>query len=161
MERQTKQRDSIRQAIEHAGRPLSISEILIAAQGRVSGLGVATVYRTLKALVKDGLIVQVEMPGEPPRYEAAGKDHHHHFYCRACERVYEVEGCTGDFTWMTPPGFTLDGHDVMLFGRCADCAGPRVSSSKASAAGAAAKPPRPTRPPQHKPHAHPKPRSPR
>ncbi|MCC6678854.1 MAG: transcriptional repressor [Phycisphaerales bacterium] len=128
MERQTRQRESIRRAIQDADRPLSISEILAAAKGRVSGLGVATVYRTLKSLVRDGLIVQVEMPGEPPRYEVAGKDHHHHFYCRGCDRVYEVEGCTGDFSWMTPRGFSLEGHDVMLFGRCSDCAGRRPAA---------------------------------
>lgn len=122
MERQTRQRDSIRQALEEAGRPLSISEVLALAKGRVSGLGVATVYRTLKALTRDGQVVQVEMPGEPPRYEIAGKDHHHHFYCRICDRVYEVEGCAGDFSRLTPPGFSLEGHEVMLFGRCTDCA---------------------------------------
>lgn len=121
MERQTKQRDAIRSALAEADRPLSISEILDSAKGRVSGLGVATVYRTLKALVQDGQIVQVEMPGSPPRYELAGKEHHHHFYCRSCERVYEVEGCAGDFSWMTPAGFELEAHDVLLSGRCARC----------------------------------------
>lgn len=132
MERHTKQRDSIRTALEEAGRPLAISEILAAAKGRVNGLGVATVYRTLKALVKDGQIVQVEMPGEPPRYEVAGKEHHHHFYCRDCERVYEVEGCTGDFAWMTPAGFRLESHDVMLAGRCAECLAKKSGAKKSS-----------------------------
>lgn len=151
MERQTRQRESIRRAIHDADRPLSISEILTAAKGRVSGLGVATVYRTLKTLIREGLIVQVEMPGEPPRYETAGKDHHHHFYCRSCDRVYEVEGCTGDFAWMTPPGFTLEGHEVMLYGRCGDCAGRRASTASKPA-----RTPRTARAPRSaaRPHRH-------
>lgn len=120
-ERQTRQRQAIRDAIDDAGVPLSPREVLEHAQSRVSGLGMATVYRTLKLLVEAGLVQAVEIPGESPRYELAGKEHHHHFYCSTCGKVYEVEGCPGDLSALTPRGFKLENHELVLFGRCARC----------------------------------------
>jgi len=97
-------------------------DILDRAQGSIEGLGLATVYRTLKILVDTDVVRLVEIPGEPPRYEMADKAHHHHFSCKACGNAFEVEGCPGDFSDLTPPGFILEGHELVLFGTCARCA---------------------------------------
>ena len=51
MERATRQNTAIRAAIESAGRPLSPTEVLDEARRHVAALGLATVYRNLKALV--------------------------------------------------------------------------------------------------------------
>lgn len=121
MERQTRQRKAIRDALQDAGRPLSPTEILTLAKPRVRGLGMATVYRSIRSLVEAGELVSVELPGEPARYESAGKHHHHHFHCRACKRVFEVEGCPEDIESLVPKGFALEAHEVVLYGRCAGC----------------------------------------
>lgn len=121
MKRDTKQRQAIRRALDDAGRPLGPHEVLEAAQVHRPGLGIATVYRTLKAMVEEGTLAQVELPGEPPRYEVNGKLHHHHFHCRACDRVYELEGCPEGLRSLTPAGFSLESHEVVLYGRCAAC----------------------------------------
>jgi Fur family ferric uptake transcriptional regulator len=121
MERSTRQRAAIVSAIEREQRPLSPVEILSSAQAEVPGLGTATVYRTLKALVAEGVLVPVELPGEPPRYEPSGAKHHHHFRCRACDRVFEVPGCAKGIGALVPPGFALDGHELVLYGRCRGC----------------------------------------
>jgi Fur family transcriptional regulator, ferric uptake regulator len=121
-ERQTRQRQAIRDAIGDAGVPLSPREILAQAKSRVDGIGMATVYRTLKLLADAGVVQTVEIPGEAPRYELAGKGHHHHFYCKGCGKVFEVDGCPGDFSELTPRGFRLDEHELVLFGKCAGCA---------------------------------------
>lgn len=121
MERDTAQRRAIRDVFEVAARPLGPREVLEAAQPDVPTLGIATVYRTLKALVGEGWLVPVDLPGEAARYELAGKKHHHHFVCDACDRVYEVEGCPGNLRAVVPPGFRLDRHEVVLYGTCEDC----------------------------------------
>ncbi|MER3483431.1 MAG: transcriptional repressor [Meiothermus sp.] len=122
MERSTRQRQAIREVLLELDRPLSPQEVLDAAQSKVPGLGIATVYRTLKGLVEEGAAVAVELPGNPPRYEPSGKTHHHHFHCTACGKVFELEGgCTSDFSAMAPPGFQTQGHEIVLYGRCADC----------------------------------------
>lgn len=120
--RRTAQRAAIRRAFESAARPLSPTEALAAAQGEVASLGVATVYRNIRSLVDEGWLSEVPLPGAPNRYEIAGKHHHHHFRCRVCDRVFEVEACPPDLRRLVPRGFRLDGHDITLFGTCAACA---------------------------------------
>ncbi len=121
MYRETRQRRAIRRALKDAGHPLSPTELLEAAREHVSSLGIATVYRNLKSLQAEGRIVPVELPGEPARYEMAGKDHHHHFHCRKCDKVYEVEGCPGNLNSVTPTGFELENHEFVLYGLCDVC----------------------------------------
>lgn len=121
MERDTAQRRAIRQVLEEAGRPLSPAEVHEAAQTEIPKLGQATVYRTLKALLEEEWIVAVQLPGEAPRYELAGKHHHHHFHCRNCQRVFEVEGCPGNLNGLVPSGFSLESHEVVLYGLCDSC----------------------------------------
>ncbi len=121
MQRSTRQREAILGVIADADRPVSTREILAEAALRVRGLGLATVYRTIKSLLADRRIVQVDIPGGTPRYEMAGKEHHHHFSCVACGRVYEIDGCPGDLRSMAPRGFEFHSHEVVLFGRCAAC----------------------------------------
>lgn len=123
MERKTRQREAIWLAFERASRPLGPLEILDAAQRDVPRLGLATVYRNIKALIGEGRLRVVELPGSADRYEVAGKDHHHHFHCRACDGVFEVETCPGDFEAVTPVGFHLEKHEVTLYGICESCAG--------------------------------------
>ena len=119
--RHTSQRDAIRSAFESTDRPLSHQEVLGLAQVRVPGLGIATVYRNINALVEEGWLAPVVLPGEPARYETAGKHHHHHFHCRRCDRVYEVEGCPGNIKPLVPRGFLLEDHEIVLYGLCAEC----------------------------------------
>jgi len=121
MERKTRQREAIREVLAAATRPLSPAEILAKAHRELPRLGIATVYRTIKALVGQGDIVPVEIPGRPTRYESAGKSHHHHFACTGCDRTYELEGCPGNVDRLAPAGFQVDAHDIILYGRCADC----------------------------------------
>lgn len=122
MQRDTKQRRAIRRAFEEAGHPLSPKEVHTAAQRDVEALGIATVYRNIRSLQEEGWLEAVELPGEPARYEVAGKEHHHHFHCRECDRVYEVEGCPGNLQTVTPRGFRLESHEFVLYGLCDRCA---------------------------------------
>jgi Fur family ferric uptake transcriptional regulator len=119
--RNTKQKNAIRAAIVAADRPVSPEEILVAAQKAVTGISIATVYRNIGALVKDRWLKPVEIPGMPPRYEVAGKAHHHHFHCDECGKVFELEGCAIDFKPRLPKGFRATAHEFFLSGQCAEC----------------------------------------
>ena len=122
MERFTRQRTAIYAVVAGAQRPLSPQEILETAQVSVEGLGLATVYRNLRALLEDGAIEAVQLPGESPRYEPAGQSHHHHFQCTQCARVFDVHACPGDLQGLAPQGFQVQRHELTLYGLCADCA---------------------------------------
>jgi Fur family ferric uptake transcriptional regulator len=119
--RKTDQKEAIRRAIAGAERPLTAQEILDAAQGFVPGIGIATVYRNVKKLCSSGWLRTVELPGEPSRYERAEMEHHHHFQCDDCGRVFDVPGCTGGVGEIVPDGFQLRTHEILMYGRCGEC----------------------------------------
>lgn len=125
--RNTRQKAAIREAFERADRPLSTDEVLAIAQSAVDGLGIATVYRNIKALVDEQWLMAMELPGEAPRYEIAGKDHHHHFRCDKCGRVFELHGCVPSIEGLADPGFSVRTHEVVLYGVCAQCGKPPAS----------------------------------
>lgn len=120
--RKTKQRDALRSVLESAERPLSVDELLKAASRRADGLGVATVYRTVAALLDEDWIEAVEVPGEPVRYERSNKAHHHHFQCQSCDRLFDIAGCLQNLRKLAPPKFRVKEHSVTLYGLCAACA---------------------------------------
>ena len=121
MERSTRQRTAIQAAIAAARRPLSPQEVLEAARADVPALGMATVYRSLRTLVEEGMVEAVTLPGEGPRYEMTGQGHHHHFQCNTCRRVFDIHACPGSLGHLAPHGFSVESHDITLYGRCGDC----------------------------------------
>jgi Fur family ferric uptake transcriptional regulator len=120
--RKTKQHAAIERTINKAGRPLSTGEVLAVARKSVANLGIATVYRNLKLLQSEGEIIQVDLPGQPARWEKARQEHHHHFLCRGCDRLIDIQICSRDLLGLVPEGYILEDHDVLLRGLCADCA---------------------------------------
>ncbi len=129
--RDTRQRRAIRAIFERAERPLGVEDVHRAALAAVPGIGVATVYRTIAALVENGLLSTVEIAGEPARYERAGQAHHHHFHCDRCGRVFDLEGCVANIRALLPSRFRLRTHEVTLSGLCSACAEPDSSVAKA------------------------------
>jgi len=126
LERSTRQRSALLTVLRQAARPLLAQELLTLSQDLVPGLGQATVYRNLKAMVEDGVLAPVMLPGENPRYELAGLQHHHHFKCQRCGKVFDVAGCPGAMASMAPPGFSVTAHDLTLYGQCAGCDSARL-----------------------------------
>jgi Fur family ferric uptake transcriptional regulator len=122
-QRRTSQREAIRAAIDDARGPLTVNEIHDRAQQRVEGLGMATVYRTVRLLLDEDVIHEVLMSDGERRYESAGLGHHHHFRCRRCDHVFDLPGCLlsiPDGTTL-PGGYIVDGHELTLFGICPRC----------------------------------------
>lgn len=121
MDRKTSQRTAIKQAFLRSDRPLAPQEVLDSVLETDQKIGIATVYRNIKLLVEQDFLIPVEIPGEPSRYEVHGKHHHHHFVCRECGRVFDIEGCPGRIEALAPEGFEVEDHEVFLYGRCPDC----------------------------------------
>lgn len=121
MNRNTRQRRALRDAFEEQNRPLSPTELLALAGEKVDGLGIATVYRTIKSLLEEGGLAQVDLPGEPPRYEIAGKPEHHHFQCTACSKVFDAPGQLEGLEKLAPEGVTVSKYILVIYGTCQDC----------------------------------------
>jgi Fur family ferric uptake transcriptional regulator len=121
MKRKTVQRDAIKEVFLHEDRPMGVEEILQIGRNSVESLNQATVYRNLKLLMEDGWLKAICHPELGTFYERAEKGHHHHFHCRSCDRLFEVEGCALSDKDSAPPGFVTEGHEVFLFGLCSSC----------------------------------------
>ncbi|TSA31350.1 MAG: transcriptional repressor [Verrucomicrobiaceae bacterium] len=121
MDRSTKQKRAIEAVLQNHRKPLTAAEILSLSLREVPSIGIATVYRSLKSLSSDGQVVAVEIPGESPRYERADKGHHHHFLCRGCGEVFELEKCLEGIKKMAPAGFLVEDHEIILYGACPSC----------------------------------------
>ncbi len=119
-----------RSVVELLGRQaccLSAQEIHDALRGEGSSIGIASVYRVLEQLSRDGFVQRVDLGSGTTRFEPAyaGGEHHHHLVCDDCGKVeafvdddlervlHKVEGRTG---------YAVAGHDVVLRGRCERCA---------------------------------------
>lgn len=128
--RRTGQRQSIEAALDKAKRPLGPQEMLALARQTAPRLGIATVYRTIQQMLNDGRLATVRIPGEPPRYELRQEDHRHYFRCRRCQQVFGLEGCPGNFDSIVPKGFSLEDHELVLYGTCGGCRDSRSSRKR-------------------------------
>ena len=123
-QRKTTQRDAILAVIQQAGGPLAVNEILDRAKNDVPSLGIATVYRNVKLLLETGGIRAVTLSDGQTRYEAAGLGHHHHFHCRVCNQVFDLDICPVSIGRQAlPPGFKVEDHELTLHGVCPSCGG--------------------------------------
>lgn len=121
MKRITTQRRAIEGVFTQHDRPLAVDEILSYGRESVPSLNIATVYRTIKLLTDNDWLVKVHHPSFGTLYERSGKDHHHHFFCRECNRAYELPGCALKLEDAAPKGFVVEDHEVFLMGKCPEC----------------------------------------
>ncbi len=128
MQRTTVQRRAILAALSDAPGPLTPQQVHDAARRDHPNLGLATVYRNLARLEEAGAITAVHLPDDATRYEPSGRGHHHHFRCRTCGRVFELEADCPVQTLQgvtLPGGFQVEDHALTLYGLCSDCQTPK------------------------------------
>jgi len=97
-----------------------------------SGVGRATVFRTLDLLVSVGALSRVhgiEDGGRCVRYTPCAPAHHHHLVCRSCGRVEEIDlaGLDTKLAGIAKArGYAALGHTLEIAGICADCREPHA-----------------------------------
>ena len=84
-----------------------------------------TVYRNLRQLANNKVILEVSLPDGLERYDGRNF-HHYHFKCRNCGKIFDVEM---DYiekinnTVQEKHGFQIDEHEIVFRGICAKCGG--------------------------------------
>lgn len=84
----------------------------------------STVYRTLDALERLGVVTHVHLGHGRAVYHAADRLHHHHAFCEECGAVVELpDDVLGDVErrLRDEEGFQVDSHHFALVGRCRLC----------------------------------------
>jgi Fur family ferric uptake transcriptional regulator len=89
----TPQRIEVLTILRHSDEHLDAEGIHQTALERGADVSLATVYRTLGALKKAGLVEPRALARDQNRdhFEAADRPEHHHFTCQVCGQVYEFE----------------------------------------------------------------------
>ncbi|HEU5318867.1 MAG TPA: Fur family transcriptional regulator [Chloroflexota bacterium] len=123
--RWTKQRETLLDVIEHAREHLDADGLYRLARERDPRLSLATVYRTLGVLKRQGLVDELHLSEEHHHYEASSDDQHFHFVCTSCGAVTEFSASTVDRLrkeLQREHGVVVQSVDLDLAGLCAKCA---------------------------------------
>lgn len=124
----TPQRRLIVEVFFRAGKHLSTEELYEQIKAEDSGIGQATVYRTLKLLCEAGLAKEQHFGESTARYEPIEDDSHHdHLICTKCGKNIEVvdeEIERRQEELAKNCGFVLTSHRMVMYGLCSDCRTP-------------------------------------
>lgn len=123
--RPTRQRTAIEADVDRSDEFRSAQEIHASLVAGGDKIGLATVYRTLQAMVDEEALDSLRTDdGEIVYRRCSTGHHHHHLVCRDCGRTVEVEGPAVE-RWAdkvsAEHGFSDVSHTLELFGRCGDC----------------------------------------
>lgn len=121
----TGQRLAIAEVLLQSERHLSADDVATELSRRQSGIGLATVYRTIELLVKSGLLVERDFGEGFRRYEPARDiPHHEHLLCTVCGKVHECrdERLERMTTLVAEAnGFARQRHRLVIYGVCDEC----------------------------------------
>jgi Fur family ferric uptake transcriptional regulator len=123
--RLTRQRSAVAEMLADVGDFRSAQQLHDLLRDRGTEVGLATVYRTLQSLAKDGEVDALRTAdGESVYRRCTRREHHHHLVCRRCGTAVEIEG-PGVETWAAGIGaahrFRDVEHTIELTGTCPNC----------------------------------------
>ena len=119
----TAQRLAVLRAV--SGRPHGTAEeVAEVVRGEIGAISRQAVYDALGILADKGLVRRIQPAGSPARYEDRVGDNHHHFICRACGRMVDVDcavGATPCLSAAADSGYEIDEAEVIFWGCCPGC----------------------------------------
>lgn len=125
--RYTRSRRRVVEVLSDAERPMTIPDLLRAADG----LAQSSAYRNLTVLIDAGVVHRIVAGDEYSHFELAEEltRHHHHLVCTRCGRVedfiageeleHRLHRALDDAAGSS--GFTVQHHRLDLVGICATC----------------------------------------
>lgn len=119
----TRQREIILEELRKLVSHPTADDLYEIVRSRLPHISLATVYRNLEWLADKELIQKIEVGGRQKRFDG-NPAHHYHIRCVVCGRVADVDHPPLEAleTHIVPPrGFTILGHRLELYGRCAEC----------------------------------------
>lgn len=118
----TAQRETIIAEFMRSGGHVSAEELFRNVKKKDSGVGLASVYRTINSLVEAGLAVERRFLDRTSVYEIHEPGHHHdHLICMRCRKIFEFENEAIEEQQRKVAeslGFTLKDHKLELHGWC-------------------------------------------
>jgi len=121
--RLTPQRRAVLDLIADRDGSFTAADLFQEARRHRDELGLATVYRTVDLLRRTGAVRPLAGDARPA-YVRCEPGHHHHLICLACGAVEETDlcGAPSPAELRRRYGFFAEGHELDVYGTCADCA---------------------------------------
>ncbi len=118
----TQQREAIVDAFLRTTGHVGLEALLSSARKANPGVGLATVYRTVKLLEEAGLAASRQFGSGQTLYEVSGqRAHHDHIICQQCQFIVEFESDEVEQLQSRVAhrlGFNILQHRHELFGLC-------------------------------------------
>ena len=125
--RNTRQRTAVLALLAELDDFRSAQDLHALLRSRGDSVGLATVYRTLQALVDDEQVDVLRGNDGEAVYRRCSPHHHHHLVCRSCGRTVEVDD-PPVLRWAAriaaEHGFADVQHQLEVFGTCRTCSTP-------------------------------------
>lgn len=124
MVRQTKQRAAVMEVLRTARSHPDAAQVHAQVREQLPHVSLGTVYRTLDALVRDGVVTTIERAGQATRYDYRHPgEEHHHAVCRSCGAIFDVEVTALPHlpADALPAGFEVTDVRLEFMGVCPEC----------------------------------------
>ena len=105
--------------IQHRTHPTA-DMVYRALEKEHPSLSRTTVYNTVRALAKAGLIRVVTIDADEQHFDAGIEDHGH-FRCSECGKLYDFSLAADTVRPLLPDGFSVGMWDVYMTGICPNC----------------------------------------
>ncbi len=115
----TIQRTGILKSIDNAGH-FNIDEIYEDVKEQYPTLSLATIYKNIILMIKQGVIVEVPINGEKSKYELK-KDDHIHLICKICGKIEDKEITKEKEQILSIENFQITNAQINLYGICKEC----------------------------------------
>ena len=89
MKKKSKQHDAVKSNILHRSDHPTTEMIYFSLREKYPRISLATIYRHLESLTKEGFIHKFTVIGEPDHYDA-NMIEHIHAYCQKCGEIHDV-----------------------------------------------------------------------
>lgn len=121
--RNTNQRKIIYEIIKSTNIHPTADWIYEKAKVYIQNISLGTVYRNLKVLQEEGLILEIT-DGRQSRFDAR-TDRHYHFKCIKCDSIYDIDldmlHISADLEYLENKGFKINQINVDVEGICPKC----------------------------------------
>jgi Fe2+ or Zn2+ uptake regulation protein len=105
---------------QHPDEHPTVEHIHEALARKIPTISMTTVYNTLSAFLNKGIVEAVTITGTEIRYDIKTK-HHHHFLCKRCGHILDIEIKCPLTEKNTIQGNKIDEWHGYLKGICKDC----------------------------------------
>jgi Fur family transcriptional regulator, ferric uptake regulator len=122
-DRLTKSQQRVLDHLKQVKGPVAAQALYLALRDEGKGLGLATVYRSLDLLKREGLVQARLLPNGESVYSMMQHDRHH-LTCVQCGKILPIDACPVhhlEEQLSVSHQFKIHYHLLEFFGLCSDC----------------------------------------